>query len=77
MIPSVLAAQLQTGVEDFLKTTFPVSTQFFHGIIDRLLTKEEGVFKGPFLSMQLPFQMGDGSMVKSALDSFLIALPAF
>jgi len=38
MIPSVLAAQLQKGVEDFLKTTFPVSTPFFHGIIDQLLT---------------------------------------
>jgi DEAD/DEAH box helicase domain-containing protein len=60
MIPSVLAAQLQQGVEDFLKTTFPVSTPFFHGIIDRLLSREEGVFKGPFLSLQLPFRMGTG-----------------
>jgi DEAD/DEAH box helicase domain-containing protein len=58
MIPSILAAQLRKGVEDFLKTTFPVSTPFFHGIIDRLLAGEEAVFKGPFLNLQLPFRMG-------------------
>jgi DEAD/DEAH box helicase domain-containing protein len=58
MIPSVLAAQLRQGVEDFLRTTFPISTPFFHGIVDRLLEKEESVFQGPFLDLQLPFQMG-------------------
>ncbi len=60
MIPSVLSQQLRQGVEDFLKTTFPVSTPFFHGIVDRLLSEDEGVFKGPFLSIQLPFRYGDG-----------------
>ena len=60
MIPSVLSQQLQQGVEDFLKTTFPVSTPFFHGIVDRLLSEDDGVFKGPFLSIQLPFRYGDG-----------------
>ncbi len=60
MIPSALSQQLRQGVEDFLKTTFPVSTPFFHGIVDRLLSEDEGVFKGPFLSIQLPFRYGDG-----------------
>jgi DEAD/DEAH box helicase domain-containing protein len=60
MIPSVLSQQLRQGVEDFLRTTFPVSTPFFHGIIDRLLAEEDGVFKGPFLSIQLPFRQGSG-----------------
>ncbi len=60
MIPSVFSQQLQQGVEDFLKTTFPVSTPFFHGIVDHLLSEDEGVFKGPFLSIQLPFRYGDG-----------------
>jgi DEAD/DEAH box helicase domain-containing protein len=45
MIPSVLSRQLRQGVEDFLKTTFPVSTPFFHEIVDRLLSEDEGVFK--------------------------------
>ncbi len=60
MIPSVLSQQLRQGVEDFLKTTFPVSTPFFHGIVDRLLSEDEGVFKGPYLSIKLPFRQGSG-----------------
>ena len=60
MIPSILSQQLRQGVEDFLRTTFPVSTPFFHGIIDRLLADSEGVFKGPYLSIQLPFRQGSG-----------------
>lgn len=59
MIPSVLASQLKQGVEDFLRTTFPVSTPFFHGILDRLLAEPESLFQGPFLDLQLPFQMGE------------------
>ena len=57
MIPSVLTQHLRQGIEDFLRTTFPVSTTFFHGIIDRLIEEEE-IFKGPFLSIQLPFRLG-------------------
>jgi len=60
MIPSVLTAQLKRGIEDFLQTTFPVSTPFFHGIVDRLLSREKGVFQGPFLSIHLPFRNGEG-----------------
>jgi len=60
MIPSILSQQLRQGVEDFLRTTFPVSTPFFHGIVDRLLSEDEGVFKGPYLSIQLPFRQGSG-----------------
>ena len=60
MIPSVLSRQLRQGVEGFLKTTFPVSTPVFHDIVERLLSEDGGVFKGPFLSIQLPFRYGDG-----------------
>lgn len=56
MIPSVLSHQLRLGVEDFLRTTFPVSTPAFRNVIDRLL--DSGVFKGPYLSIQLPFRPG-------------------
>ena len=58
MIPSVLAHQVRQGVEDFLRTTFPVSTPFFHGMLDRLLEEDGSVFKGPYLSIQLPFRKG-------------------
>ncbi|MDZ7697619.1 MAG: DEAD/DEAH box helicase [Deltaproteobacteria bacterium] len=59
MIPSILSRQLRQGVSDFLKTTFPVSTPFFHGVVDRLLDAEGEVFKGPYLTIQLPFEQGD------------------
>jgi DEAD/DEAH box helicase domain-containing protein len=39
MIPSVLAHQVRQGVADFLETTFPVSTPFFHGMLQRLLAE--------------------------------------
>ncbi|MBI4917346.1 MAG: DEAD/DEAH box helicase [Acidobacteria bacterium] len=60
MIPSVLAQHVRKGVEDFLETTFPVSSPFFHGMLERLLAEEGGVFKGPYLSLQLPFLHGEG-----------------
>ena len=56
MIPSVLSSQVQKGVEDFLKTTFPVSTPFFHGVMDRFLGEDGGIFKGPYLSIKLPYR---------------------
>lgn len=58
MTPAVLAHQMRQGVEDFLCTTFPISTPFFHGMLDRLLTEDGEVFKGPYLQIQLPFRPG-------------------
>lgn len=58
MIPSVLTSQIRRGVEDFLQTTFPPSNRFFHGLLDRLIAKEGGLFRGPYLSVKLPFRQG-------------------
>ena len=58
MIPSILTSQIRRGVEDFLQTTFPPSNRFFHGILDRLIAKEGGLFWGPYLSVKLPFRQG-------------------
>lgn len=60
MIPSVVVQQLQQGVKDFLRTTFPCSTPFFAGALDNLLEEEGAVFKGPYVSLQLPFRQGEG-----------------
>lgn len=59
MIPSVLAEQLEQGIKDFLRTTFPSSTPLFHGLIDKFLETEGNLFKGPYLSLFLPFRKGD------------------
>lgn len=58
MIPSVLSTQVRKGVEDFLRTTFPISTPLFHGVVDRLIDSNGGLFQGPYISIKLPFRSG-------------------
>ena len=72
MIPSILSSQVRKGVEDFLTTTFPISTPFFHGAIDRLIDSDGGLFKGPYISIKLPFRAG-----KSGPDFFADVPMAF
>ncbi len=58
MIPSVIASQGEQGIEGFLRTSFPPSNPFFHGILDRLFQDRERLFKGPYISVKLPFRQG-------------------
>jgi len=60
MIPSVLSTQLRRGVEDFLRTTFPISTPYFSGLFDGLFQGGEGIFRGPYVSAPLPFLQPSG-----------------
>jgi DEAD/DEAH box helicase domain-containing protein len=64
MIPSVLSAQVRRGLEDFLLTTFPVTNPFFAGTLERLLGKKGEVFRGPYLSLKLPFTPATGGPVR-------------
>jgi DEAD/DEAH box helicase domain-containing protein len=59
MIPSVIARQIRRGVEDFLLTTFPVTNPFFAGTLEKLLTEPGMLFRGPYLSVKLPFVPAD------------------
>jgi len=58
MIPSVLARQIEQGIKDFLSTTFHVTTPFFHGMLEQFLNTPGELFKGPYLSVNLPFRQG-------------------
>src|SRR5271170_7864730 len=55
MIPSVIARQIQRGVEDFLLTTFPITNPFFAGALEKLIATPGMLFRGPYLSIKLPF----------------------
>jgi DEAD/DEAH box helicase domain-containing protein len=55
MIPSVLSHQVRQGVEDFLRTTFPISSPLFQNTLESLLPE---IFRGPYLSISLPFLNG-------------------
>ena len=59
MIPSVIARQIQRGVEDFLLTTFPITNPFFAGALEKLLAAPGMLFRGPYLSVKLPFVPAD------------------
>jgi DEAD/DEAH box helicase domain-containing protein len=62
MIPSVLAAQVRRGIEDFLLTTFPITNPYFAGCLERLLAMPGEVFRGPYLSLKLPFTPALGNV---------------
>lgn len=59
MIPSVLSGQVRRGIEEFLLTTFPVTTPLFQQSLPELLRREGSVFRGPYLSLKLPFRTGE------------------
>ena len=58
MQPLIVANQVTQGVADFLKTAFPSTTPGFIGLLDRFLDKRENLFKGPYLTVPLPFRSG-------------------
>jgi DEAD/DEAH box helicase domain-containing protein len=56
--PLIVAQQLAQGVADFLQTAFPSTTPGFAGMIDRFLAQPDALFKGPYLTVPLPFRAG-------------------
>lgn len=58
MQPLIVAQQLAQGVADFLQTAFPSTTPGFAGMIERFLAQPDALFKGPHLTVPLPFRSG-------------------
>ena len=60
MQPLIVAQQVTQGIADFLRAAFPASSPGFAGVVERFLEQRDNVFKGPYLSIPLPFrqQMG-------------------
>src|SRR5690554_3694048 len=63
MLPSALVAQLERGMKDFLRTSFWSTTPGFDSMIERFLSGESeldgessALFKGPYVSVKLPFR---------------------
>ncbi|MFH1621629.1 MAG: DEAD/DEAH box helicase [Candidatus Omnitrophota bacterium] len=82
MIPSVIASQLKQGVDDFLRTTFPISTPLFHGLVEDLLNQKGSIFKGPYVSINLPFRNTSGKKefftnIPFEYDPYIHQLKAF
>ena len=58
MIPAALSTMLQQGVADFLRMSFWSSTPGMEEVIERFVRTEGAVFKGPYVSVKLPFRQG-------------------
>ncbi len=59
MLPSVLARQLQQGLADYIKTTFPMANPAFQGSLERMIATKDSVFHEPYFSVRLPFRIAD------------------
>lgn len=58
MQPLIVANEVRRSVADFLSTAFPSTTSGFQGLIDRFLGQPGNLFRGPYLSVALPFRAG-------------------
>lgn len=58
MQPLIVAHQVTQGVADFLRTAFPSTTPGFIGLLERFLEQRDNIFKGPYLTVPLPFRSG-------------------
>ena len=56
MIPSTLAAEVTDALKDFLSTGFAPSSPALAGVIEDFLADSANLTKGPYLSLDLPFQ---------------------
>ena len=61
MIPSLLAREIRLGLNDYIRTTFPVTSPFFKDVFDDFLEREDSLFRGPYVLLGLPFTPGRGS----------------
>lgn len=59
MLPSILAGQLQQGLADYIKTTFPMTNPVFQGSIEKMLDTKGSVFHEPYVAVRLPFRDAD------------------
>ncbi len=58
MLPSVVASQIRNCVADYLHTTFRPTTPGFEGLMDRFLDKPDNYYRGPYITLGLPFRPG-------------------
>ena len=56
MIPSTLAAEVGGALQDFLATGFGPSNPALSSVVDDFLADTDNLLKGPYLSVELPFQ---------------------
>ena len=56
MIPSLVAQEITEGLRQYLITGFEPSNPTFRGIVRAFLDQPGSLYKGPYLSLSLPFR---------------------
>ena len=60
MLPSLVAEDLRASLTSFLGTTFALADDDVRAELERFLADpEDGIFRGPYLRMRLPFRPAD------------------
>ena len=75
MLPSLLARDIQKGLEQFLLTGFEASDAFMHGVVQRFVDQPAGWLKGPYLQVGLPFTQGSAG--KNFFSNFETENPGY
>ena len=61
MNPVILAKEVEQGLEDLVRYNFQTNSDNFQGMIKNFLSKPDTFFKGPWVSVDLPFRDADTS----------------
>ena len=59
MLPTILAKQLQDGICDYIRTTFPMTNEPFQGSLNKLLATKDSVYHAPYTAVRLPFRVAE------------------
>lgn len=59
MLPSILAKQLQRGIDDYIETTFPMANEPFRGSLEEMLRTKDSVYHEPYVAVRMPFRTAD------------------
>ncbi|MBR6598960.1 MAG: DEAD/DEAH box helicase, partial [Oscillospiraceae bacterium] len=60
MLPSVLARQLQTGIEDYIEATFPMTNGPFRGSLKKFINTNDAIYHEPYFTVRMPFRTYEG-----------------
>lgn len=59
MLPTILSRQLETGIKDYIETTFPMTNAPFKGSVENLLATKDSVYHEPYVAVRLPFRVAE------------------
>lgn len=75
MLPSILAREIIRGLQAYIETGYETRTPRFSGAFRALVREPGRFFKGPYLSLDLPFRPGQKS--QDFFNGFQTAFPPY